>query len=162
MTPRPPDDVDWLDDGFAIELGRLRRGVVTDRNRHVWALTAPLYLLALGVELTIAGSAFVVGIALVLFARQAMWFDERKLTVGSWDVQVGRRRIRASALDTCDLRGNSLVVRTHHGTWALCVGGLAEPEQHWLRDEIRAVARRWRARDGKVPEALQKVASTAV
>ncbi|MEO0602049.1 MAG: hypothetical protein AAF211_11480 [Myxococcota bacterium] len=59
MTPHPPDDVDWLEDGFAIELGRLRRGIVDDRNRHVWALTAPLYLFALGIELSVAGSAFV-------------------------------------------------------------------------------------------------------
>jgi len=159
---RTPPDVRWIDDGFSIELGRLcRPRALQQRTRHVWALTIPLYLLALVIELSVAGSAFVIGTALVLFVRQAMWFDERRLEVRSLELRIGRRRVPARSLLGCDLRGHSLIVRTESGPWPLDVAGLAEPERAWLCEQIEAVRTRWAARTGRVPRAIRDLAASA-
>jgi len=155
---RAPADVVWHVDGFSIELGRLRRPCAMEhRTRHVWVLTIPLYLLGLVAEVSIAGAVFVLGSALVLFARQAMWFDQRRMDVRTWELRIGRRRVRAHALLGCDLRGRSLVVRTISGTWPLDVAGLPEPERAWLRAQVEALVERWRARSGEPPEMIHKL-----
>lgn len=153
---RVPRDVSWSEDGFSIELGQLRRCPATARRaRQMLVAVVPLYLLVLAIEYRTMGSAFVLGTALVLFARQAIWLEERTLQVGPWGLRIGRRRVGADQLVGCAIRGRSLVVTTRQTTFPLPVGGLDEAERNWVCDQIRAMADRWRSREGEVPEALE-------
>ncbi|MEN0066120.1 MAG: hypothetical protein AAGA48_28525 [Myxococcota bacterium] len=154
-----PHEVVWHEDGFSLPLGRLRRP--HDEGRYVWAMTIPLYVLALAIEYTLAGSVFVLGTALVLFARQAMWLDERMLRLSGFGLQIGRHRVGADELLGCELQGHSLVIRTRRRTWPLPVGGLTGPERRWLCDEITALWSRWQARKGDVPVRIRRLTTQA-